>query len=57
MKNNNKNSDPKNGDNASAGEVLPSDKKHLKKNMPDHLKSPLHNLGDKSESLPKKDNI
>jgi len=33
----------------SAGQVLPEDKKHLKDDMPDHLKSPLHELKDKSD--------
>ena len=35
----------------SAVEILPEDKKHLKNDMPDHLKSPLNELKDKKEVL------
>jgi len=32
-----------------AGKILPEDKKHLKDEMPDHLKSPLSGIQKKSE--------
>jgi len=37
----------------SVGNILPNDKKHLKEKMPDHLKSPLNEIKDKSDVDPK----
>jgi len=51
MENINENDDPKD-DKQSAGQILPDDKKHLKDDMPDHVKSPMNDLKDKSNVAP-----
>jgi len=53
MKNINKYDDPKD-DKQSAGQILPDDKKQLKEDMPDHVKSPMNELKDKSDVSPEK---
>jgi len=37
----------------SAGQILPKEEKHLKDKMPDHLKSPMNDLKDKSDVVSK----
>jgi len=52
MNDNNKN-DQSEAEKKSAGQILPDDKKHLKDQMPDHVKSPMNDLKDKSNVVPK----